>query len=174
MKTLIVVLSQLISLSVFANQQIMIEKVFAGSVNTNEEAAKLIVELVKTTSLKSDYEKLMNEAFDFLDDEWRAELSSVDALDTYSLSQWTPSTYGRVGQGDFEFCNMDSELASYEYSTQVVGFDTSYKRETTYGFWGSFAVNLDWCEGDAGETKSRVRVIFNKWIDAATVGALLN
>lgn len=168
------IVTQLLTLNAFAEQELEIEKVFKGEFDTNEEAAKLIVELIKKTELKKDYERQMNEAFDFLDDEWRTDLASVNNLDVFKLSQWTPTSYFRMGQGDYEFCDIDKEVAAYHYQTQLVGFDTSYKRENTFGFWGNFSVNLDWCEGELEEnTRSRLRVKFNKWIDAATVESLL-
>ena len=160
--------------SALAEQEIKIEKVFTTEVKTDEEVAKLVVELVKTTALRTQYEKHMEEAYDFIDAEWRADITSADSLETLALSQWTPSSSFRIGQGDYEFCDMEKEYASYNYQTKLIGFETSYKRETTYGFWGSFSVNVDWCTDDnEKETKSRIQVKFNKWIDATTVDALL-
>ena len=168
------ILMNLLTHSAAAQSGLTAQKVFTTEVDTDKEAAKMIVELVKSSSLRAQYEKQMHEAFDFLDEEWRTDLASADNLEVFKLSQWSPSSSFRLGQGDYDFCNIDTEVAGYHHKTQLVGFDTSYKRETTYGFWGNFSVNVDWCQDENDqETKSRITIEFNKWIDADTVYNIL-
>lgn len=173
MKTLTTLLISLICTGLLANQAISTERVFNNKTATNKLAAILIVDLVKTTSLKTDYEKFMLEAYDFLPPEFKIPNSKVENLEPSSLSQWTPNSYFSIGRGDYELCDINTEEASVKSETQLVGFDTSYKRGVTYGFWGNFTVDTDWCELNGTVTKSRVRVTFNKWIKAAAVDALL-
>lgn len=143
-----------------------------------EDALKgAVVKLVKDNpSLATSYVEMMDKAFDFLDpeDPRRINASDIANLGDYSLSQWIPSHSFRYGQGDYSYCDIDSELASFDMGTALVGFDTSYKREETYGFWAVYSYTYDSCEDDQGViNKARLRLEHVKWMDSEAVSQLL-
>lgn len=145
-----------------------------------EDAVKeAVVKLVKQeATLSQKYSENMDKAFDFLDpeDPRRIDAADVANLGEYSLSSWIPSHSFRFGQGDYTFCDMDKEMASFDMGTVLVGFDTSYKREETYGFWAVYSYAYDWCESDSDEpttTKARIRLEHKRWVSAEAVSQLL-
>ena len=151
-----------------------------------EDAVKeAVVKLVNSDSaLAQKYTESMDLAFDFLDPEDPRRISAADIsnLGDYSLNTWIPSHSFRYGQGDYEFCNGEEEIASYDMGTVIVGFDTSYKREETYGFWAVYSYSYDWCEADSFDsadpesetgTKARIRLEHMKWVSSEAVSQLL-
>lgn len=164
-----------------------IPSLFAQSLTTDvapevkiEDALKqaVVVLINGEATLAQKYKESMDEAFSFLDpeDPRRINASELSNLGEYSLSTWIPSHSFRFGQGDYSYCDMNTELASFDMGTVVVGFDTSYKREETYGFWAVYSYSYDWCETDEQEpkvTKARVRLEHKKWLSEQTVSELL-
>jgi hypothetical protein len=153
------------------------------SFGENAELKKAIADHVKMDAgLTKDYTDKMNEAFDFLDPEDPRRINAVDIanLGDWSLSLWVPSRSFRYGQGDYTFCDDPKETASYDMGTVLAGFDTSYKREQTYGFWGVFSYKTDTCDVCVDETcsetkvtRSRTDIKFTKWVNAEQVDILL-
>lgn len=132
-----------------------------------ESLKRAVIELVKSDAgLSAEYQKKMDEAFDFLDpeDPRRINASDLDNLQTWSVSPWTPSHSFRYGQGDYNFCTNPDEVASYDMGTVIVGFDTSYKREETYGFWAVYYYEYNWCDVNDQTTKAKMTITHKKWV----------
>jgi len=147
-----------------------------GDHNFNDALKEEIVKLVKSqTQLANYYSQAMDEAFDFLDNEdpRRIDAREVENLSTYSLSVWTPSHSFRYGQGDYSLCQQPEEVASFDFGTIMVGFDTSYKREETYGFWAVLSYEYNWCEIEGSTTKGKINLRFTKWLSASEVTGVL-
>lgn len=167
----------LLSLNSIFAQSVTIE--VAPDKKLEDALKEAVVTLVKQDpQLGQEYSKSMDKAFSFLDpeDDRRIDAANVANLSEYSLSQWIPSHSFRFGQGDYSFCDMDSEMASYDMGTVLTGFDTSYKREETYGFWAIYSYAYDFCETDSDEpvvTKARIRVEHKKWVSEEAVSQLL-
>lgn len=143
-----------------------------------DEALKTaVVSLVKgDVQLAQNYSFQMDKAFDFLDpeDPRRQAAADIDNLGDWSLNLWTPTHSFRYGQGDQSVCADETEIASTDFGTLLVGFDTSYKREETYGFWASINYFYIWCEKSDGTVgNSKVEVTFKKWISQETVSQIL-
>jgi hypothetical protein len=177
MKTLVLMIVSALLNTAMANE-LSVEKIFTNRVvgfesdRAVEKAA--IVELIKSeASLSSYYNQEMKEYYDFLDP---SQIPTVSELTVDGISPWNVSSYFRFGQGDYELCDINTEEASYNYSTFIVGFNTSYKREETYGLWAVVSVNWDWCndiETLDKTTKERLVVSFSKWIDSDQVSQLI-
>lgn len=149
---------------------------FASSVFFEADLKQSILKNVKETpALAAEYSKKMDQAFDFLDpdDPRRMDASDINNLQDYSLSLWVPSHSFRMGQGDYELCSDSEELASSDYGTVVVGFDTSYKREEVYGFWAVYSYSYLYCEKDDQITKSKTILEFKRWLSQEQVELIL-
>lgn len=147
-----------------------------GEHNFNDSLKEKIVKLVKSQpKLASYYSQAMDEAFNFLDnqDPRRINARDIKNLATYSLSVWTPSHSFRYGQGDYSLCQGPNEVASFDFGTIMVGFDTSYKREETYGFWAVLNYEYNWCEIEGSTTKGRISLRFTKWLSEREVAGIL-
>ena len=167
----------LLSISSTFAQSITLEVAPDSDIKDSIKAA--VVKLVKgEATLAQEYSKSMDQAFSFLDpeDPRRINASDIANFDEYALSTWIPSHSFRFGQGDYTYCDMETETASFDMGTVLVGFDTSYKREETYGFWAIYSYYYDWCESDSEEpvaTKARIRLEHNKWLSEEVVSELL-
>jgi hypothetical protein len=149
---------------------------FSEGVDLEAAVKNGVVGLIKgDLSLSKKYQDQMDKAFDFLDpeDPRRISASDLENLGDWSLSLWKPSSSFRMGQGNIT-CDSDEEIASFEYGTMLVGFDTSYKRESVYGFWSSVTFSYNFCEDSQGKiTKSTLDVTHNKWIQQELVEDIL-
>jgi len=168
----------LMGINTFANSQPTIELTFQGKLELDDTLKKSIVKLIKgNTDLSSSYSTSMDQAFDFLDpqDPRRMGASDIANLEEYSVSTWKPISSFRIGQGDSTLCDSEDQIASYEHGSILIGFDTSYKREQTYGFWASAFYTYDYCESEdfSEMKKSRLRLTFNRWISSTEVDLLL-
>lgn len=149
---------------------------FGAQVDLENAVKNAVITLIKSDSgLTQKYQQHMDKAFDFLDpeDPRRIDASNMDNLQDWSLSLWKPSSSFRMGQGNIT-CDSDAEFASYEMGTMLVGFDTSYKRESTYGFWASVGFTFNFCEDEQGQiTKSTLDITHRKWLGQEVVDDIL-
>ncbi len=149
---------------------------FNGGEDLEMAVKKALVQLIKSDgALTQKYQEQMDKAFDFLDpeDPRRISASDMENLGDWSLSLWKPSMSFRFGQGNIT-CANDEEIASYEMGTMLAGFDTSYKREATYGFWSSVSYTYHLCEDDNGKvSKSLLHINHKKWIQQELVEDIL-
>jgi hypothetical protein len=173
MKHTILAVAIILFSSAFAQQTSV---TIQGKTSLKEALKKAVVKMVKSESaLKSYYVTAMDDAFSFLDpeDPVRQSAHDIENLGDYSLSTWHPRGGFRYGQGDYDLCSTPREVASVEFGTSLVGFDTSYKREQTYGFWSVVRYFYNFCEKDGEITRARIDVEHLKWLDSKAVDGLL-
>jgi hypothetical protein len=180
MRTALFIVMQLLfgSISMANGNMISVEKVYQGRKKGVQENAKVekatIIDLIKSDAgLRSFYNKEMSETYDFLP---ANQIPKAFELSAGDISPWKVSSHFRFGQGDYQFCDMNLEEASYSQALYLVGFNTSYKREESYYLWALVEVNWDWCSNldDLNDTtKERLKVVFKKWVDTNQVSALL-
>ena len=174
-KIFAVAIIALFSLSALAN--ITLERRVDGALGENTHAEMVVEIIKKNPSLAKAYTDQMKSAFDFLDPERRDAAAHIDGLGTYSLSKWTPTSAGRIGWSPEGFCNNETEDTVQASGRFIVGFDTSYKREQTYGFWAIFDYGSETCENFADETvgtlRDRTKLTFVRWVKAEEVYNIL-
>lgn len=164
------ILGLLLSVNLFANTTTRTYEKQDFEKSLEEKAT--IIEMVKNTRALS---KFYNDQIEMIfEDIHPSQRPSLVTLSHYDLSLWSVASTFRLGQGDYQFCDKNTETASYAHARVIVGFNTSYKREEVYGLWAVMDLDWDYCENDAEEvTKERLTARFVKWIDNATVDSLL-
>lgn len=139
-----------------------------------------IVSLIKKEeSLTKKYKEQMDLAYDYLDpeDPIRLSASDMENLGDWSLSLWTPSGSFRIGGGDHSLCQDPNKYASFDAGTMLVGFDTSYKRESVYGFWALVSYTYNYCHDDNEPNqigRGQLEITHRKWVPVEKVDDLLN
>ncbi|MCP4911809.1 MAG: hypothetical protein GY909_01725 [Oligoflexia bacterium] len=135
-----------------------------------------VVTLIRINpELSKNYEEQMDLTLSHLepDDYRRIEGANTAFLFEGMLSLWTPSVKYVPYKGSLA-CNSEMEISSYKKGTMLVGFETRYLGETTYGFWSSVEFTYNFCESIQGNVEqAEIQVTHKRWIKQELVEELL-
>ena len=144
-----------------------------GVVGDEAIEKQALLDLFKNNrALSKGYNANMISYYDFLD---KSQVATINDLVKDDLFIMEVLSNFRIGQGDYTYCDINKEVASFSDKRVIVAFNTRYKRENAWGFWAVVDLSWNWCHDDQTDDvfKAKLNASFVKWVKASEVSALV-